>query len=141
LRFGHPDSARQTMLANCDFRDGAWKGGPVTTSVTASVTPHQNTTYVTPFQRIFNRLADIRAPEQLAAAAVASLKHEQDSESTHPPLDKRLANLGFTDIPPIDKAQNSAVDQVLSPEALRELPARFDDEWRKRVREWVNVGR
>jgi hypothetical protein len=94
-----------------------------------------------PFQRIFNRLADIRAPEQLAAAAVASLKHEQDSESTHPPLDKRLANLGFTDIPPIDKVQNSAVDQILSPEAVRELPARFDDEWRKRVREWVSVGR
>jgi Zn-dependent protease with chaperone function len=94
-----------------------------------------------PFQRIFNRLADIRAPEQLAAAAAASLKHEQDSESTHPPLGKRLANLGFTDIPPIDKVQNSAIDQVLSPAAVRELPARFDDEWRKNVREWVSVGR
>jgi hypothetical protein len=94
-----------------------------------------------PFQRIFDRLADIRAPEQLVAAAVAGLKHEQDSDSTHPPLEKRLANLGFTDIPPIDKVQNSAIDQVLSPEAVRELPARFDDEWRKNVREWVSVGR
>jgi hypothetical protein len=93
-----------------------------------------------PFQRIFNQLGDIRSPEQLAAAAVAGLKQEQDSEATHPPLDKRLANLGFSDIPPIDEVQNSAIDQVLSAEAVSELPARFDDEWRKRVREWVSVG-
>jgi hypothetical protein len=94
-----------------------------------------------PFQRIFNRLGDIRAPEPLAAAAAASLRSAQDSDTTHPPLGKRLANLGFSDIPPIDKVQNSAIDQVLSPEAVRELPARFDDEWRKNVREWVSVGR
>ena len=56
-------------------------------------------------------------------------------------MGKRLANLGFSDIPPIDKVQNSAIDQVLSPEAVRELPARFDDEWRKNVRELVSVGR
>jgi hypothetical protein len=95
-----------------------------------------------PFQRIFSQLADIRAPEQLAAAAaVAGLKHEQEADPTHPPLAKRLANLGFSDIPPIDKVQNSAIDKVLSPEAVRELPVHFDDEWRKNVREWVSVGR
>jgi hypothetical protein len=94
-----------------------------------------------PFQRIFNQLEDIRAPGQLAAAAVAALGSEQDSDTTHPPLSKRLANLGFTDIPPIDKVENSAIDRLLSPEAVRDLPARFDGEWRKRVREWVSVGR
>src|SRR5258705_2875609 len=87
-----------------------------------------------PFQRIFNRLGDIRASEPLAAAPAASPRSGQESDTTHPPLGKRLANLGFSDIPPIDKVQNSAIDQVLSPEAVRELPARFDDEWRKNVR-------
>jgi Zn-dependent protease with chaperone function len=94
-----------------------------------------------PFQRIFNQLGDIRAPEQLAAAAVVGLKHEEDPKSTHPPLAKRLANLGFTDIPPIDKVQTSAIDQLLSREAVRELPQRFDDEWRKTADELVRVGR
>jgi Zn-dependent protease with chaperone function len=94
-----------------------------------------------PFHRIFNQLEDIRAPEQLTAAAVVGLRREEDSKSTHPPLGKRLANLGFTDIPPIDKVQTSAIDQVLSREAVSELTARFDDEWRKAVDELVRVGR
>jgi peptidase M48-like protein len=94
-----------------------------------------------PFQRIFHRLGEIRTPEQLAAAAVAALGREQDSESTHPPLGERLANLGFTEIPAIEEIQNSAIDQVLSREAVKELPARFDNEWRKQVDEWVGVGR
>ena len=94
-----------------------------------------------PFQRIFDRLGDIRAPEQLAAAAaVAGLKLEEDSESTHPPFGKRLANLGFNDIPPIDEVRSSAVDQLLSAEAARELAARFDDEWRKNAQDLVSVG-
>jgi hypothetical protein len=93
-----------------------------------------------PFQRIFNQLGDIRAPEPLAAAAVVGLRREEDPKSTHPPLGKRLANLGFTDIPPIDAVQTSAIDQVLSPEAVRELSARFDDDWRKMADEWVRVG-
>jgi Zn-dependent protease with chaperone function len=93
-----------------------------------------------PLQRIFNQLGDIRAPEQLAAAAVVGLRQEEDPKSTHPPLGKRLANLGFTDIPPIDGVQTSAIDQVLSRHAVRELVARFDGEWRKTVDGFVHVG-
>ena len=93
-----------------------------------------------PFQRIFNQLRDIRAPEPLAAAAVVGLRQEEDPESTHPPLGKRLTNLGFTDIPPIDEVQTSAIDQLLSREAARELPEQFDDEWRKTADELVRVG-
>jgi hypothetical protein len=94
-----------------------------------------------PLQRIFDQLGDIRAPEPLAAAAVVGLKREEDPKSTHPPLGKRLANLGFTDIPPIDEVQTSAADKVLAREAVRELTERFDDEWRKIADEWVRVGR
>jgi hypothetical protein len=94
-----------------------------------------------PLERILSQLEDIRAPEPLAAAATAGVKGELDPASTHPPFGKRLANLGFTDIPPIDKVETSAITQLLSPEAARDLPARFDDEWRKKVREWVSVGR
>jgi hypothetical protein len=93
-----------------------------------------------PFQRIFNRLEDIRAPEPLAAAAVAALTREEDPESTHPPFRKRLANLGFFDLPPIDNVQTSAIDQLLSRDAASELRARFDDEWRKTVQDFVSVG-
>jgi Zn-dependent protease with chaperone function len=94
-----------------------------------------------PLQRMISLLEEIRAPEQVAAAAVAGLKSEQDPESRHPPFGKRLANLGFTDIPPIGKVETSAIDQLLSPETASELLTRFDDEWRKKVREWVSVGR
>lgn len=64
-----------------------------------------------------------------------------DPGSTHPPFGKRLANLGFTDIPPIGKVETSAIDQLLSPETASELLTRFDDEWRKRVRDFVSVDR
>ena len=91
--------------------------------------------------RIFNQLGEIRAPEQLAVAAVAALGREQDPDATHPPLGERLANLGFTEMPSVDEIQNSAIDQVLSQEAVRELAAQFDNKWRKQVNEWVGVGR
>jgi Zn-dependent protease with chaperone function len=94
-----------------------------------------------PFQRIFNQLGDIRAPEQLAAAAVVGQRREEDPKSTHPALGQRLANLGFTDIPPIDEVHASAIDQALAREAVRELTARFDGEWRKMADELVRVGR
>lgn len=94
-----------------------------------------------PLQRILNLLGEIRAPVQLAAAAVAALGREQDPESTHPAFGERLASLGFTEIPSIEAIQNSAIDQVLSEEAVRELPAKFDNEWCKRVDELVGVGR
>ena len=94
-----------------------------------------------PLQRILSHLEDIRGPEQLAAAATAGLKSELDPASRHPPFGKRLANLGFTDVPPIDKVETSAIDQLVSPETATALLTRLDDEWRKRAREWVSVGR
>jgi hypothetical protein len=93
-----------------------------------------------PLQRMISLLEEIRAPEQLAAAAIAGLKSEQDPASRHPPFGRRLANLGFTDIPPIGKVETSAIDQLLSPETASELLTRFDDEWRKKVRDFVSVG-
>jgi hypothetical protein len=95
---------------------------------------------VPPFQRIFKRLEDIRSPEPLAAAAVAGLTREHDADSTHPPLASRLANLGFFDIPPIDAVHTSAINQALSQEAVQELSARFDDEWRKHADRLVRFG-
>jgi hypothetical protein len=94
-----------------------------------------------PLQRIVGQLQNIRAPEQLAAAATAGLKSEVDPASTHPPFGKRLANLGFTDVPPIDNVETSAIDQLLSPKTASTLLTRFDDEWRKGVRDYVSVGR
>ncbi|UWU76363.1 M48 family metalloprotease [Bradyrhizobium huanghuaihaiense] len=94
-----------------------------------------------PFERIVKQLADIRAPEPMAAAAVAGLSREHDPDSTHPPFGKRLANLGYTDIPEIDEIRTSAIDQLLSRDAAKDLPARFDGEWRKKAQEWVSVGR
>ena len=94
-----------------------------------------------PLQRMISLLEEIRAPEQLAAAAIAGLKSEQDPASRHPPFGKRLAHLGFTDIPPIDKVETSAIDQLLSPETASELLTSFDGEWRKKVSDFVSVGR
>jgi hypothetical protein len=96
---------------------------------------------IPPLQRMVALLEDIRAPEQIAAAAAANLKSEQDPESRHPPFGKRLVNLGFTDIPAIDKVETSAIERLLSPEVAAELLARFDDEWCKRVRDFVSVDR
>src|SRR5262249_50381524 len=95
---------------------------------------------VPPLQRIVRQLEDIRAPEQLATAARAGPKHEPDPDPTHPPLAKRLANLGYDDIPSIDQTGTSAIGQVLSPEAVKALPARFDDEWRKNTQRRVGIG-
>jgi hypothetical protein len=93
-----------------------------------------------PFARIFEQLEDIRAPGPLAAAAVAGLSREPEADSTHPPFGKRLANLGYSEIPEVDEVRTSAADQLLSPDAARDLAARFDEEWRKKAREWVSVG-
>ncbi|WP_338025609.1 M48 family metallopeptidase [Bradyrhizobium zhanjiangense] len=94
-----------------------------------------------PLERIIKRLEDIRAHEPMIVAAVAGLGHEDDPDSTHPPFGKRLANLGHTDIPEIDEVRTSAIGQLLSRDAAKDLPARFDREWRKKAQEWVNVGR
>lgn len=94
-----------------------------------------------PLQRMMSLLDDIKAPEQLVAAAVAGLSNEQDPESRHPPFGKRLANLGFTDIPTIGNVETSAIDRVLSPGTASELLTRFDDEWCKKMQGWVSVDR
>jgi Zn-dependent protease with chaperone function len=91
-----------------------------------------------PFARISDQIAAIRAPGPMTAA---SLSREHDPDSTHPPIGQRLASLGYTDIPDVGEVQASAVDQLLSPDAAKELSLRFDDEWRKKVQEWVSVGR
>ncbi|MBR0716654.1 M48 family metallopeptidase [Bradyrhizobium liaoningense] len=93
-----------------------------------------------PFARILDQLGDIRAPGPMAAAAVAGLSREHDPDSTHPPFGERLGNLGYTEIPDIDEVRTSAVDQLLSPDAARDLTARFDEEWRKKAQAWVSVG-
>jgi hypothetical protein len=94
-----------------------------------------------PLQRISARLGDIRALEQLVTTVAARLAREPEPESTHPPFNKRLANLGFSGIPTIAAVQASAIDRLLSPEAAKERSARFNDEWRKRARDLVVVGR
>jgi hypothetical protein len=94
-----------------------------------------------PFERVFKQLGDIRAPEPISAAALAGLTREHDADATHPPFAKRLANLGYTDIPEIDEVKTSAIDRLLSPDAAREIAARFDEEWRKKAQAWVTVGR
>jgi Zn-dependent protease with chaperone function len=94
-----------------------------------------------PFERIVKQLADIKAPQPMAAAAVAGLSREHDPDSTHPPFGTRLANLGYSDIPDIDEVGTSAIDRLLSRDAATDLAARFDREWRKKAQDWVSVGR
>jgi Zn-dependent protease with chaperone function len=93
-----------------------------------------------PLQRISNQLKDIWAAEPLAAAATTALGREHDPDTTHPPIGKRLANLGFADVPAIDPVQASAIDRLLSPETIKELTTRFDNEWRKYARRRVSIG-
>lgn len=94
-----------------------------------------------PFARIFSQIEDIRAPGPVAAAAIAGLTREHDPDTTHPPFAKRLANLGYTDIPEIDDVRTPAIDQLLSRDAAKDLAKGFDEEWRKRAQAWVSVGR
>lgn len=94
-----------------------------------------------PFERIFALLAEIRAQAPLIAAAAAGLTREHDPDATHPPFAKRLANLGYVDVPDIGDVGTSAIDQLLSRDAAKDIPARFDAEWRKKALAWVSVGR
>lgn len=95
----------------------------------------------TPLQRMAAQLAEIRAGDELAAAAAGAMKEEKDDpDSTHPPFGRRLANLGYTAIPAIDPVETPAIERLLAPEAARELSARLDAEWRKMAQGWVHVG-
>lgn len=93
-----------------------------------------------PFARVFEQLGDIRAPEPMTAAAIAGLTREHDPDATHPPFARRLANLGYADVPDIGEIKTSAIDRLLSPDAARDVPARFDEEWRKKAQARVTVG-
>ncbi|MCA1476639.1 M48 family metallopeptidase [Bradyrhizobium sp. NBAIM08] len=93
-----------------------------------------------PFARILDQIPAIRAPGFMTAA-VASLSRQHNPDSTHPPFGQRLASLGYIDVPDVGEIQMSAVDQLLSPDAANQLTLRFDEEWRKKVQEWVSVGR
>ncbi|PPQ15213.1 Zn-dependent protease with chaperone function [Bradyrhizobium sp. AC87j1] len=93
-----------------------------------------------PLERIVSQIGDIRAPGPLAAAAVAGLTREPDPDTTHPSFAKRLANLGYTDIPQIDEVVTSAIDQLLSRDAAKDLAKGFDEEWRKKAQAWVGIG-
>src|SRR5262245_34921132 len=92
-----------------------------------------------PLRRILSQLDTIRAPDRIEAAARAGLAAEEDANATHPPLRARLANLGFVEIPNIDMAKTSAADSVLSHQAIKDLVARFDGEWRQRGTELVGI--
>lgn len=94
-----------------------------------------------PIERIVKQLADIRAPEPMIAAAAAGLSREHDPDSTHPPFARRLANLGYADIPEIDEVGISTIDQLLSRDAATDLAAHFDREWQKKAQSWVSIGR
>ena len=94
----------------------------------------------TPLQRISAQLAEIRRPDQLAAAAATKLQDEETADSTHPSLRRRLANLGYDAIPAVEPVETSAIAQLLSPEAARDVSARLDREWRRVAQTWVHVG-
>jgi Zn-dependent protease with chaperone function len=94
-----------------------------------------------PFQRILNEVGTIRAPDELAVAARARLQAQLEANSTHPPLGARLASLGFAEIPPLDHLERSATVPLLAPEAVKELAARFDGEWRRKADELIDSGR
>ncbi|XUM24036.1 M48 family metallopeptidase [Bradyrhizobium oligotrophicum S58] len=88
----------------------------------------------TPLQRMCAHIADIRAPERIVAAAAATLSGEKEDDiatSTHPPLSRRLANLGYAAVPALDSVQTSAIERLLAPDAISDLSARLDAEWRK----------
>jgi hypothetical protein len=93
-----------------------------------------------PFERVLKQLGDIRAPESMTAIAVAGLTREHDPDATHPPFSKRLANLGYTGVPDIGEVETSAIEQLLSQDAAKDIVARFDEEWRKKAQARVTVG-
>jgi Zn-dependent protease with chaperone function len=94
-----------------------------------------------PLQRMLSQLGEIRSPEPLAAAAAAGLTREPEPDATHPSFARRLANLGYANVPEIDPVGPSAIDRLLRPDAARDIPAHFDEEWRKKAQAWVTIGR
>ena len=62
------------------------------------------------------------------------------SELRRPPFGKRLANLGYSDIPPIEGIRASAIDELPAKDAVQDLVGRFDEEWRKKAQERVGIG-
>jgi Zn-dependent protease with chaperone function len=93
-----------------------------------------------PLQRIISQLEKLRTPDRIEAAALARLTSEKDdSDATHPSLRRRLANLGYTEIPKLDVPHTSAADSLLSNQAFKDLVARLDNQWSKTVAAAVDI--
>ncbi|MDH2342747.1 M48 family metallopeptidase [Bradyrhizobium sp. SSUT77] len=134
---GHAEMARALVLTEaCGTRLTELVYAPLEKEVLGAINAPRP-----PLERVFEQLGDIRAPEPMAAAAIAGLTREHDPDATHPPFATRLANLGYTDIPDIDEVRTSAIDQLLSRDAAKDIAAHFDEEWRKKAQAWVSVGR
>ncbi|WP_257170199.1 M48 family metallopeptidase [Bradyrhizobium sp. SRS-191] len=94
-----------------------------------------------PLQRISVLLAEVRDPDELGAAAAGIMAEEpEDADTTHPPLAASLANLGYAIIPAVDPIGAPAIEQLLAPDAVRDLAAKLDAEWRKTAERWLRVG-
>jgi Zn-dependent protease with chaperone function len=92
-----------------------------------------------PLQRIISQLVTLRMPDRIEAAARASMASNEDLESDHPSLRQRLANVGYTEVPKVDVPRTSAADALLSDQAFKDLVARLDNQWSKRVATYVDV--
>ncbi|MGJ4926678.1 M48 family metalloprotease [Bradyrhizobium sp. HKCCYLS2038] len=96
---------------------------------------------VAPLQRISARLVDIRDDQELVIATTRAMQGETDDpNATHPPFGQRLANLGHATIPAVDQIGAPAIEQLLAPDAVRDLAAKLDAEWRRTAERWLRVG-
>jgi Zn-dependent protease with chaperone function len=95
----------------------------------------------TPLQRISARIGELRAHDELTAAARKAMEEETDDEqSTHPPFSTRLANLGYTTLPAVDPIETPAMERLLRSDVAQEIAIRLDGQWRKLAQRWVEVG-
>jgi hypothetical protein len=91
-------------------------------------------------QRIISQLETIRMPGPIEAAALACFaSEEEDSNTPHPPLRQRLANVGVAEAPKVDPPQTSAADASLSDQAFKDLPTRLDSQWTERAAELFGI--
>jgi Zn-dependent protease with chaperone function len=89
-----------------------------------------------PLQRLINQLDAVRALERIEEA---DLMAEEETDSEHPPLRARLANLGWADIPKVEAAKGSAAEALLSTSTMKDLLERFDGDWQSRVNQIVGI--
>jgi Zn-dependent protease with chaperone function len=83
-----------------------------------------------PIQRIISQLDRIRMPDGIEAAARTLMASEkEDPDATHPSLRRRLANLGFAEIPTCDAVQTSAALSLMPHHVFKALVAKLDGQW------------